>query len=501
MGVAEGLAIGFSYVFTWQSLLFIFIGVFIGQIVGALPGIGASAGMVLLLPLTFGMEPAVALMMLAGIMYGSMYGNSLSAVLLNVPGDASSVMTAYEGNALAKKGRAGNALGIAALASFCAGTAAVVVLAVATVALSAFALRFNAPEFFLLAAFGIIATATFGGGSAPKAMMVAVFGFLLAMVGIDPITGVSRMTFGVPNLMEGFMFLPVAIGLFGVAEILTALERKMHMINMPKGMKALWPTRTDLSESKGAIVRGGIVGFGVGIMPGAGPTVAAFLAYLLEKRFSRQPERFGQGSIDGLAATEASNNAAVTGAMVPMLSLGIPGSASTAVLLGAFVLLGIRPGPMLMTTQPDLVWSLIASMFIGNLFLLVFNFPLAPVFASLLRVPYEYLAAGILVLCLVGAYVTTQSMFTVGITLAFGVIGYFMIKANLPRAPLILALVLAPLMESSLRQSLTISRGSLWIFIERPISATLLVLVVLALIWPMLVWAFGRSRKAAARSS
>ena len=498
MGILDGLATGFAYVLTLESVLFIFIGVFVGQVVGALPGIGASAGMVLLLPLTFGLEPALALMMLAGIMYGSMYGNSLSAVLLNVPGDAASVMTAYEGNALAKRGMAGNALGIAAIASFAAGTVAVCILAVATPLISMFALRFNAPEYFLLAAFGIIATASFGGGSPLKAMLVAVLGFMLAMVGIDPISGQSRMTFGIPNLMEGFMFLPVAIGLFGIAEIFVALERKLVPIAMPKGLKALWPRMVDFAESWRAIIRGGAVGFGVGVMPGAGPTVAAFLAYLTEKRFSRRPERFGKGSIDGLAATEASNNAAVTGAMVPMLSLGIPGSASTAVLLAAFILLGVRPGPMLMSSQPDLVWSLIASMFVGNLILLVLNFPLAPFFASLLRVPYVYLAPGILVLCLVGSYVTTQSLFTVGITLVFGVVGYMMIKASLPRAPLILALVLAPLMESSLRQSLTISRGSLWIFIERPVSFVLLILVTLSLVWPIVAWAMARRRRRAA---
>lgn len=485
MAVLEGLGVGFSYVLTPYSLLFILIGVFIGQVVGALPGIGASAGMVLLLPLTFGMDPAVALMMLAGIMYGSMYGNSLSAVLLNVPGDGASVMTALEGNAMAKQGKAGAALGISALASFAAGTASVIALAIATPLIAAFALRFNAPEFFLLAAFGLIATATFGGGSALKALLVAAVGLMLAMVGIDPISGASRMTFGQPFLMEGFQFLPVVIGLFGVAEILTAAERKMTTIEMPKGFKALWPKMSDIMESWRAIIRGGLIGFLVGIMPGAGPTVAAFLAYLTERRFSKNPERFGNGAVDGVAATEASNNAAVTGAMVPMLSLGIPGSASTAVLLGAFVLLGLRPGPMLMSSQPDLVWSLIASMFVGNLILLIFNFPLAPLFASLLRIPYAYLAPAILVLCMVGSYVTTQSMFTVGITLMFGVIGYLMIKTGLPRAPLILALVLGPIMESSLRQALTISRGSLWIFIERPISAVLVVLVVVSLTWPL----------------
>lgn len=496
MDIFSDLAGGFGVALLPKSLLFIVIGVLIGQTIGALPGIGASAGMALLLPLTFGLEPVTALMMLAGIMYGSMYGNSLSAVLLNVPGDSSSVMTALEGNRIAKEGRAGTALSIAAVASFLAGTAAVAALAVATPLLSAFALRFSSPEYFLLAALGITATASFGAGSTVKALMAGAFGLMLALVGIDPISGAARLTFGSTALLDGFHFLPVAIGLFGIAEVLISLERTIRAVPMATRLRDLWPRAADFAVTRIAILRGGAVGFLVGVMPGAGPTVAAFLAYVTERRFSPRPEKFGDGALDGLAATEASNNAAVTGAMVPMLSLGIPGSASTAVLLAAFVLLGIRPGPLLMQQQPDLVWSLIASMFIGNLVLLVLNLPLAPVFASLLRVPYAYLAPCILVVSMIGAYAVSMTLSTVAMMLAFGGIGYVMAKANIPRAPVVLALVLAPLMESSLRQSLILSRGSLDIFVTRPIAAVLLMAVVLSLAWPFVDWLLRRRRAA-----
>ncbi|MFN3614155.1 MAG: tripartite tricarboxylate transporter permease [Rubrimonas sp.] len=485
MDILSGLAGGFAVAATPEALLFIVIGVVIGQVVGALPGIGGSAGMALLLPLTFSMNPVTALMMLSGIMYGSMYGNSLSAVLLNVPGDSASVMTAVEGNKMARQGLAGKALSLSAVASFLAGTASVVALAVATPLLAAFALRFSSPEYFLLALLGIVATASFGGGSPVKALLAAALGLMLALIGVDPVSGATRLTFGSVNLLDGIDFLPVAIGLFGVAEILLSLEKRVQPVVMAARLRDLWPRWADFVETRAAMLRGGIIGFGIGVMPGAGPTVAAFLAYIAERRFSRRPERFGEGAPDGVTASEASNNAAVTGAMAPMLSLGIPGSASTAVLLAAFVLLGFRPGPMLMTQQADLVWALIASMFIGNLVLLALNLPLAPIFASLLRIPYVYLAPVVLSLSMVGAYATTNSLFTVGLTLSFGAVGYVMAKARIPRAPVVLALVLAPLMESALRQSLTLSRGSLSIFVDRPIAAVLLVVVAAALVWPV----------------
>ena len=485
MDVFNSLAQGFGIALTPTNLLFTLIGVVIGQVIGALPGIGPSAGMALLLPMTFGLPPVTATVMLAGIMYGGMYGGTLTSVLINVPGEAASVMTAVDGHQLARQGRAGSALSVAAVGSFLAGIAAVAALAVAAPALSTFALRFNAPEYFLLAALGITATASLGSSSAVKALLTALFGLMIALVGTDPILGVDRLTFGIQGLVDGFDFLPVAIGVFGIAEVLVSLETIYDAKPLTTRIRDLWPRLSDWVETRMAILRGGLVGFLIGVMPGAGPTVAALMAYVTERKFSPHPERFGRGALDGVAAAESANNSAVHGALVPMLALGIPGSASTAVLLAALVLQGIRPGPMLMQQQPDLVWGLIASMFVGNVILLVMNLPLAPFFASLLRIPYAYLAPGILALSLVGAFATTLNMYTAVVALAFGVIGYLMIKADLPRAPLVLALVLAPLMESSLRQSLMLSDGSLWIFVQRPLAAVLLVGVLVSLLLPL----------------
>ncbi|WP_230532087.1 tripartite tricarboxylate transporter permease [Microvirga roseola] len=476
------------------NLLFIFMGVCLGQIIGALPGIGPSAGMALLLPITFGIPPATAIMMLAGIMYGGMYGGTLTSVLVNVPGEAASVMTAVDGNQLARQGRAGAALSVSAIGSFLAGIGAVLALAFVAPALAEFALRFSSPEYFLLAALGITATASIGAGSPLKALLMAVLGLVIALVGTDPILGSARLTFGTSELLDGIDFLPVAIGLFGIAEVLNSLERSFDTNPMRTRLKDMWLSAKDWADCRMAILRGGLVGFFVGLMPGAGPTVAAILAYVTEKRFSRHPERFGSGALDGVAASESANNSAAHGALIPMLALGIPGSASTAVLLAALVMQGIRPGPALMTEQPDLVWGLVASMFIGNVFLLVLNLPLAPLFAALLRIPYEYLAPGILVISLIGAFATSLSLFSVGLTLFFGMIGYLMIKADLPRPPLVLAVVLAQLMESSLRQSLMLSEGSLMIFFERPLSALLFLLVLASLALPA-INAFMRVRR------
>jgi len=365
-----------------------------------------------------------------------------------------------------------------------------------TPVLSAFALRFNAPEYFLIAAFGIIATASMGTSSAVKSLLVAVIGLGIALIGTDPLLGTSRLTFGSIELLEGIDFLPVAIGLFGIAEVLVSIENREELAPMKTRLRDLWLTSADWAACRMAVLRGGLVGFLTGLMPGAGPTVAALLAYVVEKRYSKHPERFGRGALDGLAASESANNSAVHAALIPMLALGIPGSAATAVLLAGLILLGVRPGPMLMTEQPDLVWGLIASMFIGNVMLLVLNLPLAPLFASLLRIRYDYLAPGILVLSLVGAFGTTLSLFTVGIALIFGMIGYAMIKLDLPRPPLVLALVLAPLMETSLRQSLMLSRGSLSIFIERPLSAVLVVAVFGMLALPIIRAIRARRRRA-----
>lgn len=492
----DQLLIGFGTALDPQNLLFIFLGVLIGQVVGALPGLGPSAGMALLLPLTFGLEPVTAVMMLAGIMYGAQYGGTLTSVLINVPGEASGVMTAVDGNAMARKGRAGAALSISAIGSFIAGIGAVLAVALLAPPLASFGLKFNAPEYFFLALLGILAMGSLGA-SPIKSLAAGVLGLMIALIGVDPLTGAPRLNFDSPVLVKGIDFIPVAIGVFGIAEVLASLERLDSVKPIRTRLRDMWLTAEDWSKCRFSILRGGLIGLFVGIMPGAGASIASLLAYLTERRFSSTPETFGKGAIDGVAAAEAANNAASHGATIPMLSLGIPGSASTAILLAALILHGIRPGPQLMAQESALVWGLIASMFIGNLFLLILNLPLAPVFAALLRIPYVLLAPAILGVSLVGAYAATLDMATVWMSLAFGVLGYAMMKFDIPRPPLVLALVLASLMEMSLRQALLLSFGSPMIFVERPISAILLVAVLVALFLPVLS-ALRRRRAAAA---
>jgi putative tricarboxylic transport membrane protein len=487
------LAHGFSIALTPTNLCFVTIGVILGQIIGALPGIGPSLGMVLLLPISFGLQPVTAIVMLSGIMYGAMYGGTLTSVLINVPGESSSVMTTVEGYPLARQGRGGVALSVAAVGSFIAGISSVVALIFAAIAISNFALRFSPPEYFLLATLGILMSATLGG-SPIKALAVAAFGLMIAFVGVDPIVGVNRLTFGSTELLDGIDFIPVAIGIFGITEVIISLENTKDLEPLRMRLRDMWPTWKDWMDCRMPIARGSVLGFVLGLLPGVGPTTATFIAYAAERRFSKHPEKFGKGALDALASCESANNSAVSGALVPLLTLGIPSSGMMAVLLAGFTLHNIRPGPMLMTDQPDLVWGLIASMFIGNVMLLILNLPLAPVFASLLRIPYAYLAPGILLLCLIGSYATTLQLFTVGITLVFGIVGYLMVKADLPRSPLVLALVLAPMMESSLRQSLILSHGSLDIFVTRPVSAVLLVAVVLVLTWPVALMFIRRRR-------
>ena len=486
---------GFAVAFMPVNLGFLVLGVVLGQIIGALPGIGPAAGMALLLPFTYSMEPVSGIIMLAGIMYGGMYGGTLTSVLVNVPGESSSLMTAVDGYQMARKGRAGAALTIAAIGSFAAGIAACTALVFIAPPLSEFALRFSAPEYFLLAALGISATASLGGSSAVKALLAAALGLMISQIGVDPIIGMPRLTFGDARRLEGIDFLPVAIGVFGIAEVLASIERLADMQPIRTRLRDMWLTADEWRRSRMSIVRGGLIGFFVGVMPGAGPTIASMMAYVAERKFSKHPEEFGKGAVDGIAAAESANNAASHSALAPMLALGIPGSSSTAVLLAALILLGIRPGPGLMTEQPDLVWGLMASMFIGNIVLLVINLPLAPVFASVLRIPYGYLAPGILAVSLFGAYSSTLSMYPVGIALLFGLVGWLMMKLDFPRAPLVLALVLAPLLESSLRQSLLLSLGSPMIFVERPISALLSIALVASLIWPIVSTLRRRRRR------
>jgi putative tricarboxylic transport membrane protein len=478
------LLYGFSVALEPQNLVAILIGVVLGQVIGALPGIGPSLGMALLLPISFGMPAVTAIVLLCGIMYGAMYGGTLTSVLINVPGESSGIMTTLEGNKLARKGRAGPTLSMAAIGSFLAGTVTIFLLMFFAVSVSRFAIYFGPAEYFLLALLGITAAASMGEGSALKALFMAVIGIMLALVGTDPLMGINRLTFDQINLIDGINFLPIAVGIFGIAEVLVSLERLYSMKPIKTRVRDMWPRWADWVKCRMAILRGTSIGFALGVLPGVGPTASTFIAYAVEKKYSKHPEDFGHGALDGVASVESANNASVVGSLVPMLTLGIPGSGLTAVLLAAFILQGIRPGPMLMTEQPELMWGLIASMFVGNLILLIINLPLAPAFASILRIPYAYLAPGILLLSVLGAYAFELRLFTVGIAMAAGVVGYLMIKAELPRAPLILGLVLAPIMEQSLRQALTMSRGDPMIFIERPIALTLLIVVILSLVLP-----------------
>jgi len=485
MEVLEQLGLGFSIALTPQNLGLAFVGVFIGTVIGILPGIGPGAGVALLLPVTFGLSPVSGLIMLAGIYYGAMYGGTLTSVLINTPGESSSVMTTLDGYQLALQGRAGAALGIAAIGSFVAGTLGVVALMLAAPPIADLAVQFGPPEYFALAVLGLLTLSALSSTSMVKAVLMAVFGLAIATVGLDPLVGEQRFTFDNIELSDGIPFLPVAVGLFGIAEVLANMEIPVRLEPIKARLSGLMPTWQDLIATRFSILRGSIIGFVVGVLPGAGATMASFIAYGIERRSARDPSRFGKGAIEGVAAPESANNAATAGAMVPLLTLGIPGSSTTAILLGAFILYGLRPGPLLLSEHADVFWGLIASMYIGNVMLLVLNLPLVPVFASLLRFPYAVIAAGILGISIAGVYSLENSLFDVGIAVAFGVIGYAMKRFDYPAAPLVLALVLGPLLERSLRQTLTISQGDPAIFAMRPASAVMLAVAAVVLAAPL----------------
>lgn len=497
MEAIEQLALGFSIALTLQNLALAFVGVLIGTIVGILPGIGPSAGVALALPLTFGLEPVSAIIMLAGIYYGAMYGGTLTSVLINTPGESASVMTTLDGYQMALQGRAGAALGIAAIGSFIAGTLGIVALMLAAPPIAHLAVRFGPPEYFALALLGLLTLSGLAGTSVAKALLMAIAGLLVATVGLDPIGGSLRFTFNVLELSDGIDFLPVAVGLFGIAEVLANIEQRVRLAPIHAKLSGLLPSWQDWLASRLPILRGSVIGFVVGVLPGAGATLASFIAYGVEKKVAKDPSRFGHGAIEGVAAPEAANNSATAGAMVPLLTLGIPGSATTAVLLGAFILYGLRPGPLLLTDHPDVFWGLIASMYIGNVMLLVLNLPGAPLFASILRLPYSVIATGILGISLAGVYSLQNNMFDVWIAIAFGAVGYLMKRFDYPPAPFVLALVLGPLLEISMRQSLTMSHGDLAIFVQRPVSVVLLAIAFLMLFGPALL---GQARRLRSRS-
>jgi putative tricarboxylic transport membrane protein len=488
------LLLGFSLALSPSNLLFAFLGVLLGTIIGALPGIGPSAGVAVLLPVTFGMPPVSAMIMLAGIYYGAMYGGTITSVLINTPGESASVMTTLDGFQMALQGRAGAALGMAAIGSFIAGTISVVLLMAAAPPLADAAVKFGPPEYFALMVLGLTTLASLTGGSMLKGLLMALVGLLLGTVGIDLMIGAPRFTFEHVELLDGLDFLPVAVGLFAIGELLFNVYRPTRGEPVHAKLSGLLPTRQDWKDSWASIGRGTFIGFFVGILPGAGATIASFLAYATEKRVSRRPEKFGTGIIEGVAAPESANNAASTGALVPLMALGIPGSGTTAVMLGALTLYGMQPGPLLLSTHPEVFWGLVASMYIGNVMLLILNLPLAPVFASILRIPYSVLVPIIIGIALFGVYSVENSMFDVGTAIVAGGAGFVMRMYGYPPAPLVLALVLGPMLEKALRQSLQMSLGDPEIFFTRPVSAGILFFALLAVLFPFIAWMRSRRR-------
>jgi putative tricarboxylic transport membrane protein len=486
MEFISNLGLGFAIAFTPANMLFVTIGVIIGTLIGALPGIGPVSGLSILIPLAFGMNPISAMILMCGIYYGCMYGGTITSVLMNVPGESASIMTCLDGYAMARQGRAGPALTIAAIASFVAGTFSVVMLTVLAPPIATAALSFGPPEYFALTLLGLSAISGLTGKSRAKGYAMAFLGLALAMVGIDPIDGAQRFTFGNLELMDGVGFLPVAVGMFGLGAVLGMVEQPVELEIMKTSLREMLVTKKDLKDSAMPIARGSIIGFLIGVLPGAGATIATFLAYAAEKRVSKTPELFGTGMIAGVASPEAANNSSTGGAMVPLLTLGIPGSGTTAVLLGVLTLFSLQPGPLLFTKNPDFVWGLIASMYIGNVMLLVLNIAFVPAFVAVLRVPYKILAALIAIFCLVGVYSVNYSVQDLWMMLGFGVIGYLTLKMDYPQAPLLLALVLGGFMEVSMRQSLKMSHADLSIFFTRPIAATIMIAVIVILLWPLL---------------
>ncbi|MBI4246514.1 MAG: tripartite tricarboxylate transporter permease [Candidatus Rokubacteria bacterium] len=488
MGPLDGLAYGFAIALTPTNVFACFVGVLIGTIVGILPGIGPVGAMALLLPSTFALDPATALIMLAGIYYGSMYGGSTTSILVNVPGEAASVVTAIDGYQMTKNGRAGAALAVAAVGSFVAGSVGVLGIALAASWLADQALRFGPPEYFAMTVAGLMLLSRLSGGSVMHAFLMVAIGLALGTVGMDPVSAIRRFTFGSTQLSQGVELVPVIMGLYGVAEVLLIAESGIRKANIAAvKLRELLPTRREWRQSGWPIARGSVVGFLTGLIPGPATVLATFISYTLERKVSRTPERFGKGAIEGVAGPEAANNGATAGAMVPLLSLGIPFSPATAILLGALMITGIQPGPLLISQRPEVFWGVVASMYVGNVILLILNLPLVGLFVSVLRLPQHVLATLVLLLCLVGAYSLNNSQLDLWVLVGFGIFGYGLRKLAIDPSPLVVALVLGPLMEKALRQSLFMERGNVLAIAERPLALALFLLGALALLGPPLV--------------
>jgi putative tricarboxylic transport membrane protein len=492
METFKDLIFGFGVALQPMNLLYCFVGTLIGTLVGVLPGVGPAAALSLLLPVTFYVPPVSAIILLAGITYGAMYGGSTTSILVNLPGEAASVVTCLDGYQMARKGRAGPALGIAALGSFIAGTLTLFILIFLAPNLAKFSLKFGPPEYFALMVLGLSLMVYLARGSIINALMMVCFGLILGTIGLDHMTGVPRFVYRITTLMDGIGLIQVVIGLFGVSEVLMNVETTLKQQEIfETKIKGLLPNREDWRRSLGPIGRGSIIGFFLGVIPGMSVVIPTFISYILEKRISKYPEKFGTGMIEGVAGPESANNAASTGTLVPMLSLGIPTGPSTALLLGALMIHGIRPGPLLIREAPDVFWGVVASLYIGNVMLLILNLPLISLWVKILKIPYHFLFSLILLLCIVGSFITNNNPYDVIIMAAFGMIGYLMKKLNYEAAPLVLALVLGPMMENALRRSLMISDGVFGIFFTRPISASFLTVALLVLLSPLLL---GRKR-------
>jgi putative tricarboxylic transport membrane protein len=480
------LLYGFSVAIQPENLMYCFIGSILGTLVGVLPGIGPVGAISILLPITFKISTTGSIIMLAGVYYGAMYGGSTTSILVNIPGEAASVVTCMDGYQMARKGRAGAALGMSAFGSFLAGTVGIIGLVLFAKPLSKFALDFGPHEYFSLIILGLTFVTYLAHGSMLKAVMMACFGLMLSNIGLDPITSSPRMTFGILELFDGVGIAPVAMGLFGIGEVLVNLEQTVTQEIVKTRFRNLFPSKLDWFQSRWALVRGTLVGFFLGILPGGGPVLASFMSYGLEKRVSKEPEKFGTGAIEGVASPEAANNSAASSSFIPLLTLGIPPNVSLSILFGAFLIHGVTPGPLLLKNHPDVFWGLVSSMYIGNVMLLVLNLPLIPMWVQVLKVPAKLLYPLILLFCLIGAYSMNNNVFDVFVMITFGIVGYLFRKFEYEGAPLVLAFVLGPMLDLNLRQALLVSEGSFLAFFTRPISAVTLGLTIVLLMTAVL---------------
>jgi putative tricarboxylic transport membrane protein len=488
---------GFSVVLEPTNLLFCLLGVVVGMLVGVLPGLGPAATIAILLPVTFGLEPVTAIIMLAGIFYGAQYGGTITSVLLRLPGESSTVVTVFDGNALARQGRAGSALGIAAIGSFVGGTVSIVLMTLLAPVVARFALDFGPPEYTALTLLGILLVATVSTGGRLKAVVAACVGLLLATVGRDGFTGAARFTFDNLSLADGLDFVAIAMGLFGIGEILHNLEeRHRSPARTPARVADVWPSRADLRRCSGAIGRGSVLGFCLGVLPGGGATLSSLAAYGWEKRRAKEPDRFGRGAVEGVAAPETANNAAATSSFIPLMTLGIPANATMAVIFGALLIQGVSPGPQLVTQDPALFWGVVNSMYIGNILLLIMSVPLVGLFVQILRVRATILAPITVLITLIGVYTVDNDVFDIVLVIVFGALGYLMKKLGFAPGPLVLAFVLGSLLEDNLRRSLLLFEGDPTGFLTRPISATLLAAFVVVALIPAVQAARRRRRQA-----